>query len=205
MKSRQTLTLDAEKPALRSAGDQTPYARHGQIHSQWRRRQRREPVARIEPPTAFNLRRVPAIEHIKQHDGYPQCLGRSLNLDQAVEQQVATETLPLIAAIDPDHRDEACRDLTMAGPCPGERRRQVAIIDRMGIEGVKTDDLAVERYHHAQPQIVRTGELVGGSRKEIIDRRHAGTKAGAIMMGGIEGLDPVARRRRFGHRVEIVA
>jgi hypothetical protein len=202
MKYDLTLALATIAPL---PGDRGPNGGERKEHPQRRRRQRREAVACIEALAAFDLHGLPAIEHVEEDDGYAQGLGSSFDPDQAVDQQIASKALALKAMIDTDHRDEACRDLTMAGPCPGERRWQVAIIDQMGIDGVKTDDLAVERYHHAQPQIVRTGELFGGSRKEIIDRRPAGTKARAIMMGGIEGLDPVARRRRFGHRVEIVA
>jgi hypothetical protein len=117
----------------------SPFTRQRQEQPERPRRQRLESIALIEQLAAGDLFGVAVVEHVQDHHGDPDRVGRLGDAGERVDEQVAAVAVALVTRVHPDHRDVGGRDAPVAGACARISRRQLRIVDRMGVEGVEAD------------------------------------------------------------------
>lgn len=71
---------------------------------------------------------------------------------------------------------------------------QIHIVDGMGIDGIKADQITLWASHDKGAEIIGFRELVCGLPKEVVDLFNAARKAVPVMFCNIERLNDIAPR-----------
>ncbi|TCD14129.1 hypothetical protein E0D97_08525 [Oricola cellulosilytica] len=140
-----------------------PHRCYRQEHAQRIGGEGLEAEALIDRLAAGDFFRIAAIQHVELDEGDADPAGRRLDAPERVGEEIRAETAAAKPPVAPDHRDIGGGNRAVPGSVSRVSRRNIAIIDRVGVQRIKADQIAARRHHDIKAYIAGLRQLVGGT------------------------------------------
>ena len=171
-----------------SWGNERPDRRNGQEHAHGIAFQGLKAIALIQGFAAAGPGFIAAIENIQHDDRYSDPIRGRHNPAQRIDEQVRPIVLAFVLFVAANHGNVGCGNVAMRGAAASVFAGKVFIARGMGVDGIKSDDIAIGARHHEQTHIAGLAELVGGFPEVVIDLLDTAGKSRSIAPVRIERL-----------------